>query len=139
MDEEKDLKEKTREMPETIKDKKAKGVIRRRKPKTEKPIATALHLLVESGRVEFGGRRGFKNTTGGKVKAIVVSKNAPKEMKENIIKYCKIGNLPVIDFEGSSIELGSACGKPFPVSVISIFDQGSSNIIEMAKKISGAL
>ncbi len=134
MDEEKDLRERTLERPEKIKDKKAKGVIRRRKPKVEKPIATALHLLVETGKVEFGGRRGSKNALARKIKAFVVSRNAPKELKEKIVKCCKAASIPIVEFDGSSIELGSACGKPFPVSVISVFDSGSSSILEMAKK-----
>jgi large subunit ribosomal protein L30e len=45
-----------------------------------------------------------------------------------------MSNVPLIQFEGNSMELGSVCGKPFPVSVLSVFEEGSSNILELAKK-----
>jgi ribosomal protein L30E len=32
------------------------------------------------------------------------------------------------------MELGSVCGKPFPISVLSVYEEGSSNIIDLAKK-----
>ena len=133
MEEEKNLTEKDVAEPMKIKDKKARNVIRRRKPKTEKPIAIALHLLVESGKVEFGGRKGIKNAAGGKVKAFILSRNTTKKLREDISNYCKKNSTQLVEFEGSSLELGSACGKPFSISVISVFDQGSSNILDMAK------
>lgn len=115
-----------------IRDKKAQGMIRRKKVKKEKPMATALHLLVETGKIEFGSRRGLKNAAGGsKIKAFVIAKNSPKEIRDDITKYCKINNTRLIEFDGSTMELGSACGKPFPVSVLSIFDAGASTILDL--------
>lgn len=115
-----------------IRDKKAQGMIRRKKVKKEKPMATALYLLVESGKIEFGGRRGLKNAAGGgKIKAFVIAKNAPKELRDDITKYCKINNTRLMEFDGSTMELGSACGKPYPISVLSIFDVGTSNILDL--------
>lgn len=138
MDEEKDLKEKkekTSEATEKIKDKKAKGVVRRRKAKTEEPVAAALHLLVKSGKIEFGARKGIKNALGNKSKAFILSKNAPKKLRAEITKHCNTSNTPIIEFGGTSIELGSACGKPFSVSLLSVFDEGSSKILEMSRTV----
>ncbi|MFN7991227.1 MAG: 50S ribosomal protein L30e [Candidatus Micrarchaeia archaeon] len=123
--------EQTEEAP--AKEKKQKKVVRRRKSKKERenPLTTAVRLAVESGKVEFGARTGLAAV---KAKLFVTASNTPKETKESIEKLAKSSNIPLIEFEGSTMELGSVCGKPFPVSLLSIFEEGSSNIMELAKK-----
>ncbi|MBI5227436.1 ribosomal L7Ae/L30e/S12e/Gadd45 family protein [Candidatus Micrarchaeota archaeon] len=108
---------------------KEKKVVRRRKSKKEKerPLAAAIRLAVESGKVEFGSRSALSSDK--KVKAFVVSGNTP-EIKSQLMEK----SLPVIEFDGTSIELGSICGKPFSVSVLSIYEEGSSNILSLLKK-----
>ena len=67
-------------------------------------------------------------------KLFIVANNALRDIKAKIESRSKTSNVPLIQFEGSSMELGSVCGKPFPVSVLSVFEEGSSNILELAKK-----
>src|SRR5512143_3116891 len=116
------------------KEKKQKKVVRRRKTKRERenPLTTAVRLAVESGKDEFGARAGI--AASGKAKLFVTAANAPSEIKAQLGKAAKDSGVPLIEFEGSSMELGSVCGKPFPVSVLSVFAEGSSNIMELAKK-----
>ena len=118
------------------KEKKKKKVVRRRKTKKERenPLTVAVRLAVESGKVEFGARTGLLASLTGKAKLFVTASNTPAEIKEKVGKYAKNSSVPLIEFEGSSMELGSVCGKPFPVSVLSVYDEGSSNIMELAKK-----
>ncbi len=118
------------------KEKKQKKVVRRRKTKKERenPLTTAVRLAVESGKVEFGARSGLAQGQAGKVKLYVTASNTPSETKDRLGKAAKDADVPVIEFEGSSMELGSVCGKPFPVSVLSIYAEGSSNIMELVKK-----
>lgn len=114
------------------KEKKQKKVVRRRKSKKEKerPLTGALRLAVESGKVEFGAR----TATGSKARLFVLAANTPQAVREKVSSYAKASEIPIIEFEGTSIELGSVCGKPFPVSVLSVHEEGSSNILELAKK-----
>lgn len=114
---------------------KKKKVVRRRKTKKERenPLTVALRLTVESGKVEFGARRGLSNSLTAKAKLFVVASNTPADVKAQVQKYAELSKVPVIRFPGSSMELGSVCGKPFPVSVLSVYDAGSSNIMAMAK------
>lgn len=109
--------------------KKQKKIVRRRKSKKEKEnvLTSAVRLAVESGKVEYG----LKSVTTN-VKVLVVANNLPENMKAKITEFTK--SVPVISFDGSSMDLGSVCGCPFPVSVLSISDVGSSNILEMIKK-----
>lgn len=113
-----------------------KKVIKKRRSKKEKenPIARALRLAVETGKVEFGAKNGVKDSLLANTKLIVISSNAPQSLREDISYYSKLSGIPVLVFAGTSIELGSICGKPYPVSVLSIYEEGSSGIFELAKK-----
>ena len=112
-----------------------KRVIRRKKSKKDKehPLASAIRLAVESGKVEFGSRKSLKNSILGKAKLFVIASNLPSDVKEDVLKYSKASETPVIEFEGNNMELGSICGKPFSVSVLSVYDAGASNLLEIAK------
>jgi len=121
---------------EAVKEKKKKKVVRRRKTKKERenPLTMAVRLAVESGKVEFGGKAGISSVLQGSAKLVIMAGNAPSDVKGRVEAYSKSSGTPLIQFEGSSMELGSVCGKPFPVSVVSVFEEGSSNILELAKK-----
>ncbi len=116
------------------KEKKKKKVVRRRKTKKERenPLTMAVRLAVESGKVEFGARAGA--SAGDTAKLFVVASNTPKEARDKIESISKGSKVPLIEFEGSTMELGSVCGKPFPVSVLTVYEEGASNILELAKK-----
>ncbi|MBU0527723.1 MAG: 50S ribosomal protein L30e [Candidatus Micrarchaeota archaeon] len=135
--EEQTIDEETEDVSETTeaKPKKNKKVVRRRKTKKERenPLTVAIRLTVESGKVEFGARRGVASSLNAKAKLFVVAGNTPEEIKKNVHNYAEISEVPVIDFPGSSMELGSVCGRPFPITVLSVYDAGTSNILELAK------
>ncbi len=121
------------EMEATEKPKKKKKVVRRRKSKKEKenPLTSALRLTVETGKVEFGARTGITASLTGKAQLFVIARNTPEETKKRVVEYAKLSDIPVIEFTGNTMELGSVCGKPFPVSVLSVYDAGNSNIMEL--------
>ncbi|MDD5171924.1 MAG: 50S ribosomal protein L30e [Candidatus ainarchaeum sp.] len=116
--------------------KKQKKVVRRRKTKKEREnlLTVAIRLAVESGKVEFGARTGIAASILGKAKVFVLAANTPAEYRTKLQGYAKTAKIPIIDFEGSTMELGSVCGKPFPISILSVFEEGSSNILEFVKK-----
>lgn len=136
MAEEEEITEEIEEEETDKPKKKKKKVVRRRKTKKERerPITTALRLTVESGKVKYGARTGLVASLLGKAKLFVVAENTPKETRDKVIHYAEVSKIPLIRFEGSSMELGSICGRPFPVSVLSVYDEGTSNILELAKK-----
>lgn len=113
----------------------AKRVIRRKKSKREKehPLASAIRLAVESGKVDFGSRSALKNKA--KVKLFVFALNTPAPLKKQITEYSKTKDVPTIEFEGNVLELGSVCGKPFSVSVLSVYDVGASTIMSLVQKV----
>ena len=129
-----ELMEQIQEVAETTpKKKKQKKVVHRRKSKKEKekPLTSAIRLTVEGGKVEFGARKGIKASLLGKAKLFVLAANAPTQIRESVLNFSKISQIPVIEFEGNSLELGSVCGKPFSVCVLSVYDEGTSQIMKL--------
>lgn len=119
------------------KDKKAKKVPpRRRKSKKERESSTTkeIRLVVETGKVSFGFRKSIKNTKDSKVKLLIVSNNIPKANLNEINIFAKQSNTPIFLFEGSSKDLANICGKPFLVSVLSVYEKGESNIFDLTKQ-----
>ncbi len=113
---------------------KEKKVVRKRMKKgKENPIKAAIRLAVETGKVDFGSRKGLHNAFTSQAKAIVVAKNTPQEVRDRVLKNARATGVKIVEFEGSSMELGAVCGKPFPVAVLSIYDPGTSNILELAQ------
>ncbi len=127
--------EDSEEAPKEEKKKKQRKVVRRRKTKKEKekPLTSAIRLAVESGKTSFGARSGLTAGATGNAKLFVVASNTPPDIMEKMGKYSSTSKVPLIIFEGSSMELGSVCGKPYPISVLSIYETGTSPILELAK------
>lgn len=113
-----------------------KEVVRKRKSQKERenPLSAALRLSVESGEVELGSKSSIRDLLLGKTKMAVLAKNAPRTVREDLLKYGKLSQIPVLEYPGTSIELGSVCGRPFPVIALSVRKEGVSNILDFAKK-----
>jgi large subunit ribosomal protein L30e len=45
-----------------------------------------------------------------------------------------LSGVPLIVYEGTSLELGAVCGKPFTVSAMTIREAGDSDILKAAVK-----
>ncbi|MFA6328391.1 MAG: 50S ribosomal protein L30e [Candidatus Micrarchaeia archaeon] len=94
----------------------------------------AVRQCVDSGKVEFGANTGVKRALSGKAKLVLLASNCPDEVKDDVVRFCKLSGVPTAVFEGTSVELGTVVGKPFPVSVLTVYDVGNSNIMEYAKQ-----
>jgi large subunit ribosomal protein L30e len=86
-------------------------------------IMSALKSAVTTGKVLYGADQARKAIRGGTAKMLVVAANCPdREIAEG-------KGVRILRFEGSGIDLGAACGKPFNVSVLAILDPGESAIM----------
>jgi len=94
-------------------------------------IQKAIKLLLDTGKVDMGARRARNHALRGTAKAIFIAENCPQDLKGEIIENCKKSNIHCKEIAFSSLELGSICGKPFPVSALSVIDAGNSNIINI--------
>jgi len=60
-------------------------------------------------------------------KLIVISQTVPNEATIKVEKNAKNNNVPILNFEGSSVALGKLCGLQFRVSVISLDSLSNTN------------
>jgi len=54
----------------------------------------------------------------GGIKKVFVSKNCPNDLLESIKKYAEFAKVDVIKLKLSNEQLGTACKKPFSISII---------------------
>ncbi|MCE4626643.1 MAG: 50S ribosomal protein L30e [Desulfurococcales archaeon] len=94
-------------------------------------IERELRNLIRTGNYVLGTKQTLKLLKLGKVKLVIMAKNTPPEIKKRVNYYAKLGNVPVIEYDGTSDDLGHALGKPFVVSLIGVVDEGTSRILEL--------
>ena len=94
--------------------------------------AKAIRQCIDSGKVIFGTNATRKKALSGSAKMLVYSKNCPPELLSDIRRYCKLSNIPSLQFDGTSMELGTIAGRPHPVAMLAVLDAGNSGILEFA-------
>ncbi|MEM4554922.1 MAG: 50S ribosomal protein L30e [Candidatus Anstonellaceae archaeon] len=92
-------------------------------------IAKAIRQCVDSGKVLFGTKSSLKSVLLSKPKLIVISKNCPAYVAEDVKRYCKLSSVPLLVFSGTSVELGTVAGRPHPIAVLTVIDPGTSGIM----------
>ena len=97
-------------------------------------VDKAIGTAVKTGKVSFGAKSTIQNAKTGKAKLIISAANCPKNTCEDIEYYCKLSNVPLIIYKGSSIDLAAVCGKPFIVSALSIKEPGDSEILRLMER-----
>ncbi|PUA32806.1 MAG: 50S ribosomal protein L30e [Zestosphaera tikiterensis] len=98
------------------------------------PIDTDIKLLYKTGKVVLGSKRSIEAVKLGKAVGVIVANNIPKNLLEDVMYYAKLGNIKVIKYPGSSYDLGSVLGKPFPVTLVAVLEPGDSKILEVGEK-----
>ena len=94
----------------------------------------AVRQCVDSGKVEFGANTGVKSALSGRAKMVIISSNCPSNLAADVKHYCKLSSIPLLTYEGTSIELGTIAGRPHSVSMLAVHDAGNSGILEFAKQ-----
>jgi large subunit ribosomal protein L30e len=83
-------------------------------------LESAIKLAIADGKAVFGAKRCIELAEKKKAKAIVYASNAP--LRERIASL----GVKTYRFNGSSLELGQVCGKPFSVSALAILDENAA-------------
>jgi len=83
---------------------------------------------MKTGNVVLGTNETLECIQEGRARLVVIARNAPAGIRsamqgqENVRAYI---------YDGSSVELGMASGKPFMVSALAVVDPGESDILEI--------
>ena len=86
-------------------------------------------LTIKSGKYTLGYKSVVKSLRQGKAKLIIIAANTPVLRKTELEYYAMLSKTPIHYFNGGNNELGTACGKLFRVSVLSVLDAGDSDIL----------
>eukprot|EP00904_Undaria_pinnatifida_P009202 jgi/Undpi1/5411/HiC_scaffold_2.g00692.m1 len=88
-----------------------------------------LQLVMKSGKASLGYKSTIKSMRCTRAKMVLISNNCPPLRKSEIEYYAMLAKCAVHHYTGSNTDLGTACGKYFRVSVLSITDAGDSDIL----------
>ncbi|XP_064393631.1 large ribosomal subunit protein eL30-like [Halichondria panicea] len=113
----------------------APGVSKQKK--AMESINSRLALVMKSGKYTLGYRSTIKSLRLGKAKLVILASNAPPLRKSEIEYYAMLAKTGVHYYSGDNVSLGTACGKYFRVSTLSIIDPGDSDIIRTVPADSG--
>ena len=94
-------------------------------------LNVALKRIVETGKAEFGTEKTVKSINDKKAKAVVIASNCPKIIREFVENHAQTGNVPVVNYPGTSLQLGEACGKPFLIASLAVIDSGNIQLSEL--------
>jgi large subunit ribosomal protein L30e len=91
-------------------------------------LAHALKVALETGTVRLGLNETRACVEDQKARLLIVSRTCPDtELRQER----RFRNVPVYHYEGTAVELGQACGRPYPISALAILDPGSSAILTL--------
>ncbi|KAJ6413560.1 hypothetical protein OIU84_006368 [Salix udensis] len=107
-----------------------KMVTAKKTKKTHESINNRLALVMKSGKYTLGYKTVLKSIRSSKGKLILLSNNCPPLRKSEIEYYAMLAKVGVHHYNGNNVDLGTACGKYFRVSCLSIVDAGDSDIIK---------
>jgi large subunit ribosomal protein L30e len=91
-------------------------------------LAHALKVALQTGKVRIGLTETLEVAQSKKARLLIVAKSCP-DVK--LTKERKFDRIPIYHYDGTAVELGAACGKPFPISALAVVDPGSSAILTL--------
>ena len=93
-------------------------------------VDRGIRVAVDTGDVTLGSEKSIQSLKLGKGQLVIVAQNAPKDIIEDVEYYAKLSEIPYYIYEGTSVDLGSVCGKPFTVATLIVNDPGDSTILD---------
>lgn len=97
-------------------------------------IGTEIRRALDTGKTVLGERETEKSLHKKEAKLVVLTKNMSLREKERIMHFAEYSKIPVIEFQGTGLELGAVCGKPFVVSSVAVKQFGKSKLLMAVKK-----
>ncbi len=92
-----------------------------------------IRLAVKTGKVEFGSKTVLSNVSHARTKLVILAHNCAEEARDEIVYRASLSEVPVFVFQGSSLDLGALCERPFPVSALMVREPGDSEVLKLAE------
>lgn len=90
-------------------------------------------MAVKTGKVEFGSKTALSSVGQARAKLVILASNCPRETHDEIVYRADQGEVPVYVFQGSSLDLGALCERPFPVSAMVVREPGDSEVLKLVE------
>lgn len=92
-----------------------------------------LQKVLNNGKVLIGSKETKKAFMRNEAKIIIHASNCPEKIKRVFEDAETEGNgeLTIYEYPANSLELGLACGKPYPIASLCITDTGDSEILRL--------
>ena len=81
-------------------------------------IVDDIQSAVKSNMAILGYNESVNYIRSNQPKLVVIANNLPTSLKHEIENNIKVSKTKMEVFDGTSVELGVICGKPFPVSTL---------------------
>ena len=109
----------------------APAAVGKKSKKAIEGVNARLQLVMRSGKAALGYKTTLKTLRSAKSKLVLISSNNPAIRKTEIEYYAMLAKCQVHHYVGNNSELGTACGKYYRVSMLSVTDVGDSDILRM--------
>jgi len=96
-----------------------------------KILEKILKDAIKEDKITMGTKQVLNSMKDSKL--IVLSKSVQKEMFMKIESNAKKENIPLVNFQGTSVALGRLCGLQFRISTISFTSLSDANIKSILK------
>ena len=83
-------------------------------------LTDGIQSAVKSDKAVIGYNKSINYIKVKIPKMVIVANNLPASVKQELEHNAKVSKIKLETFDGTSRELGIACGKPFPVTTIII-------------------
>lgn len=92
-----------------------------------------LKTAVKTGKVEFGYRSTLSSMKSAKL--VICSRSLEPERFQKLLQSAKVNKVIVVEFDGTSRDLGAACGRPFPVLALAIKSPGDADANKFLEEV----
>ena len=91
-------------------------------------LVKTVRSAVDSNNVILGTKGTLERILIGEgIKLVVVASNCERRAKGDLKRFAELSGVELIEFDGSSVELGEVSGKPFVVSMLTILEDKKSD------------
>ncbi|MBI1974090.1 50S ribosomal protein L30e [Candidatus Micrarchaeota archaeon] len=97
-------------------------------------VSGAVRKALKNNKTGFGFRSTINSLMTGKCHAVVLAGNCPRRQASDLERHAELAGVPAVRFEGTSLELGELCGRPFMVSALAILDPTAASELSRQKK-----
>ncbi|MHA1143562.1 MAG: 50S ribosomal protein L30e [Candidatus Helarchaeota archaeon] len=89
----------------------------------------AIKIALKTGKIFLGNKNSMQAIRQKKAKLIIKAANCPEGLSKELQHYCKIAEIKLHTYKGSSRDLGEICGRYHLVSTLAVIDPGDSQDI----------